>query len=190
MEEGVELPDAKGKGMVGKVFQWVFLISTALGVVTQYVHPEWLADATTEAVIHNDVEELKEEVEADLILKFQDKMDKADNEHNQCLSKIARLNTKIESLQSQIKSYDSILEGLEKHAQFNTLMSSITNEALIEEMDKRNRECNYIYYETNQKDNWGIFDDWYNSRVLYSLELKSDCRVYYTPIFREKVKIQ
>ena len=54
--EGEELPDAKGKGTAGKVFQWLVIISMAAGILNQYVNPEFMAKAADKAFIHDEVE--------------------------------------------------------------------------------------------------------------------------------------
>ena len=60
--------------------------------------------------------------------------------------------------------------------------------AVKEEMDQKNNNCGFVYYETNGGDNWKTFKDLYGSEILYSVDLRSGCRAYYSPIFRSKIK--
>ena len=66
----------------------------------------------------------------------------------------------------------------------------IHSDIIWEEMDLKDHSCEFEYRETNTGDNYGIFDDYYDSRVIYSIDLRSGCRTYYTPIFRGKTQVQ
>jgi len=179
-----ELPSAKGKGTAGKVFQWLIIVSMAGGLINQYINPDWLVDAATEDVIHNDVDALKDTIKAELLREFKEKIDKSDKEHAIC-------NAKLVKLQKQINDLNKKVESIDKHTNFNTQALSIHSDILWEELDEAiDNNCNFPYRESNTKDNYGQFEDSYNSRVIYSVDLRSGCRAYYTPIFGNKTKIQ
>lgn len=82
------------------------------------------------------------------------------------------------------------IKGNKDHCKFNTNALTITSSALLEEMDKRENGCGWTYHETNGGDDWAMFDCQYSSQILYSVDLRSDCRAYYTPIGGGKTKIK
>ena len=57
---------------------------------------------------------------------------------------------------------------------------------LYEELDERTHSCPLKYRETNGGDNWALFNGDYGSRVLYSVDIRTNCRYYYVPIFGSK----
>lgn len=180
MEEGGL---AKGTSTVVKVFNWILTLSMAGGLITTYVDPSIIIDMATADVIHHDVEALQDTIKKQLTLEFGKEIEEAKSVHS-------KLRSRIHFLETQNKTHADLFEGVQKQTDFNTKAISITNEALYEEMDTKIHDCTIKYRETNGGDNWYLVDDWYNSRMLYSVDLRTGCRAYYTPFFREKTKIQ
>ena len=179
----MQLPDSKGS-TAGKVLQWLFIISTAGTMLTAIIDPSIIMDMATKKEIKHDVEALKDTIKADLLVEFGERIKTSEATH-------AKLRSRIHFLEKQVKTYDDLFEGLDKHTKFNTMAISVTNDALYEEMDVREQDvCPLKYRETNGGDNWYLVDDWYDSRILYSLDVRTGCRAYYTPFFREKTKLE
>lgn len=105
--------------------------------------------------------------------------------------KFKSLEGKIYHNKNKIEENKSIIIDNTNHCNFNTKLSSIQSDILWEEMDKNERNtCGFEYRETNTKDNYGKFKDKYSSRIIYSVDLRSDCRAYYTPIDGDKTLIE
>lgn len=177
-----------------KVLAWVGIISaivmSILTPLSQLEFPEWWASEQSATAIEHEVHEQ--------LLLLPTKMgDKYTTDSAIFDKRIRLLNAKIINLKGEVLNLNAEIIGLkelnlatQKQTDFNSSALSITNEALSEEMDKKKNDCNYPYLETNGGDNWNVFADYYDMRVLYSIDLRSDCRAYYTPIFRSKIKIQ
>ena len=187
MSEELDEIEKLSKGVPIWVKSIVFIIvATAISFSTyKAVLMEWFPEMFTieadEAMIHNEVDHLKEEVSKELVLKFQEQLTIAEKEHN-------RNRAEIVALRQEINSYKDLFEGLQKQTDFNTQVLSITNQVVIEELDAKQNDCGFTYYESNTKDNWAIFKDYYDCQVIYSVDLRSGCRAFYTPIFRSKIQ--
>jgi len=89
---------------------------------------------------------------------------------------------------STLATVIEIQDANQLHRQFNTDVNSIQSDLLLEMMEKKSNNCEWVYYKTHTGDNWKVFNDKYKSRVPYSLDLRSDCRAFYTPIGEGKTK--
>ena len=96
-------------------------------------------------------------------------------------------NTVVEE-QSRVSTIIEIQDANQLHRQFNTTAISIISDLTTEMMDKKENNCNWSFYRTHSGDAWKVFNDKYESRVPYSLDLRSDCRAFYTPIGGSKIK--
>jgi hypothetical protein len=183
-----ELPDAKGKGTAGKVFQWLVIVSMAASIINQYVNPEYLAIAADKALIHNEVGEAVANSHDKEVEDLEESLAKVRASNTRAHKLITTLERKTLSLENQIATVIEIQDANQLHRQFNTQAISIVCDAVTEEMDKKENACGWAFYETNGGDNWNIFTDKYESNILYSVDLRTDCRAFYTPIFGSKTK--
>lgn len=94
----------------------------------------------------------------------------------------AKAASKSVELDRKIDVMIEIQDANQLHRQFNTNVSSIQSDLLCEMMEKKSNSCNWIYYKTHNGDAWKVFNDKYESRVPYSLDLRSGCRAFYTPL--------
>ena len=167
-------------GLIGVISAIVISVLTPL---SQLEFPEWWSQEKDAKAIEHEVHEQ--------LLALPNKMgEKYSKDSIRFENKLFLQRAEIVNLNKEIQSLNDTIIIVRKQVNFNTQVISITNEAVIEEMDKKQNNCNWVYYETNGGDNWSIFNERYNCRVLYSIDLRSDCRAYYTPLFREKTKIQ
>ena len=153
-------------------------------------NPDLIMKKVEQTFIHNEVEEATNNSYATSPLRRKDSLYIADLEYKvRALSvKVAKITSRVAEVEQENKDQTLLIEANEKHSQFNTIATSIACDAIKEEMDKKENGCGWTYYETNGGDNWNIFPDYYESSILYSVDLRSECRAYYTPIFRSKIK--
>ena len=156
--------------------------AVAFPAYDRYIAKHEVSDETREA-IHD--EQMKVALEFPGEIKEKYKVDSA-----RFYNRIRKLESDVRHLREQTKTYEDLIEGTQKQTDFNTKALSITNDALSEEMDRKKNACDWEYLETNGGDNWQIFNDYYESRIIYSVHLRSNCRAYYTPIFRDKIEIK
>jgi len=127
----------------------------------------------------------------EIALEFPDKIAKKYRNDSLTFHKSIRSNrAQITFLKDENFKLKEQLKNINEHAKFNTVALTITSSALLEEMDKKVNSCGWSYYETNGGDNWAMFPCLYNSEILYSVDLRSDCRAYYTPINGSKQKVK
>lgn len=171
----------------GTSLRWIGIISalimSVLTPLSQLEFPEWWSSEKDSKAIKHEIHEQ--------LLNLPSKMgEKYSKDSARFENKIFLQRVEIVNLKKEIASLGDTIKLIDRQVNFNTQLISITNEAVIEEMDKKVNSCDWVYYKTNEGDNWSIFNDLYNCRALYSVDLRSDCRAYYTPLFREKTKIQ
>jgi hypothetical protein len=153
-------------------------------------YPELLETDKEHEMIHNEAEKIA--------LNFPTLMSEKHNKESKEWDRKIRvernlrikLENKLNLLSEDLRNYKLLIDDLKKHTEFNTNALTITSSALLEEMDKKENSCGWAYYETNGGDNWAMFDCKYSSQILYSVDLRSDCRAYYTPIGGAKTKIK
>jgi len=184
-----ELSKSQKKGVMGQIVMWITIITFGAASLGPYVAPEKFATKKEEAVIHEDVEHLKEDIRKDLLVEFNEKIATSSKEHRQFKSKIYNLEQEILILTKDVESLQTINEGFSKQILFLTHSLSNTDEAIIELMIKK-EECSWTYYETNRGDNWYLFEDWYACKTLQRVTLLSDCRAKITPFDRNTIQVR
>ena len=178
-----ELPSAKGKGTAGKVFQWIVTVGLALSTINTYVNPEFLAQAADKAFITKEVEDKYAHSE----LRRRDSVFIAE-EFKKIYNKL-RVNRNVTNTnQLLLVKNKQTIDSNTKHTDFNTQGISIISDLTTEMMERKKDACDWVYYKTHEGDNWKVFPDVYHSRIPYSLDLRSNCRAYYTPINGSKTK--
>jgi len=183
-----QLPDAKGKGTAGKVFQWLVIASMALGLIHQYIFPQ--TDRATEETIDEIVhEELHSEVVKELEEKYEERIEEAEKEHARQQASITGLLSKIHGLENQIKSLQEIDEGIIKQVGFNTHNGNIRDEAIFDLMNE-DGSCSKVRYSKQKVDRYVMFNDWYGAKTLQPIIAGSGCRVRVVPFDRNRIEIQ
>lgn len=138
------------------------------------------ADRMLEAAFHEETQNWQKEID----IKYSDDSAKFQAFMNSIYAMAKKNGMNIDDIR---RDMNDSLEAARKHRQFNTDFSSIQTDFIFEEAEKRESTgCTYTYYVTNKNDPWNSFRHLYNSRVPYSLDLKSDCRVFYTPLYDHK----
>lgn len=161
-----------------------------LGFMYIIKNPDVIMKKVEQTFIHNEVIEATNKGYATSELRKADSTYIAQLEYKSRVTagKLAKAIARIADLESQIATVIEIQDANQLHRKFNTTAISIACDALKEEMDKKENACGWTFYETNAGDNWNIFKDKYESSILYSVDLRTDCRAYYTPIFGSKIK--
>ena len=165
-------------------------ISTRIGLIlslgalgSMFGFPEMWQTYQTDLIIENEVHKIA--------LEFPDEINQKYSKDSLMFINLIRLNKAKNNIAlDHIKKLENENLELKKQSNFNTTATTILSSAILEEMDKKENSCGWTYYETNSGDNWAVFKDSYNSEILYSVDLRSDCRAYYTPIngIKQKVK--
>ena len=134
-------------------------------------------------------------LEIDIENKVEDKVSHShDKEVESLEARIVTAESKARTAIGKVSTLEKKIEALEienkKHREFNTQGISILADWSTEMMVKvEPPKCNnWYYYRSSANDPWRVFKDKYESRMLYSLDLRSDCRAYYIPIFGTKTK--
>ena len=185
-EEEMQLPSSKGS-MAGKVLQWVFVLSTVIGIASPWLFPETLATKGDEAIIHADVHNLKAEVKAELLDEIKEELKKSAWAHKQMSKATAKV---ADDLKNHKIDQESINEAAKLHRSFNTQYDGILSDIVWEELDLNDLPCEVPYRVSNPGDLYGQFPDMFESRHIYSVDQRSGCRYYFTPLFKDKQLIR
>lgn len=188
----VEIPKLtkeQKKGSLGTILTWITILSFGAASLGPYIAPGKFATKKEEAVIHEDVEQLKEEIKEELTKDFEIQIAESTKEHKRLNNKIYNLEQENILLKNEVKVLHDLVEGLDKQVRFNSHSNSNTNEALIENM-LRQKECDWVYYETQTKDNWYLYDDWYECKTLQRVTLLSGCRARINPFDRSVIQVR
>jgi len=151
-------------------------------------NPDIIMKKVEQTFIHNEVIEATKHNYADSPLRRRDsiyiagleKRLKTTENVGALALKLARDNDEL------IKRLDIRVDSVDTQTQYNTIVNSIQTDLSIEMMEKKENNCNWVYYKSHSQDDWKGFVDRYNCKVPYSLDLRSDCRAFYTPIWDDK----
>ena len=178
-----------------KVLAWVGIASavimSVLTPLSQLEFPEWWQSEQNATVIEHEIHEQLLYLPVKMGAKYTKDSTIFDKRIRLLNAQIVNLKGEVLNLNAEIIGLRELNEGTQKQTDFNTQSNSITNDAILELMNPSESNHTYKHFYTKDKrDRWNIFDDYYESRVLYSIELRTGERAYYVPIFRSKIKIQ
>lgn len=181
-----EVPSAKGKGLAGKVMQWLTILTVVGGLGTkEFIFPDFFAKKQNEALV--------ESTHKDVQLQLKNFGIKYTKDSAIFVNTVKSMAVENARIKADMLAYKDLLDANTVQTEFNTGIISITNECVFELLKPSvNTEIHsYKYfYTSDHRDRWNIFDDYYESRVLYAIELRTNNRAYYAPWNRSKIKIQ